>query len=250
MRIKKYAGSIYKRLNYLFSYQFDVYKRKGAYFLLNNQSMMDDSLIKFKDYEEDLLSFAEKTIKEDQITHFFDVGANLGYYTIRLGKIPPVQKIYSFEPHPSLYIQMSSNILINDLLAKWKGFNFALSDHTGKARIYYHPYYLGTTSLEKGWRTRSNHSVEIDLTPFDELIDVKGKRCFLKIDVEGSEVGVLDGMKKFLAENDVFMQIETENDKLQGVTSILEALGFTLKGHPSDNDYYFSNYTSGRGREA
>ncbi len=242
MKLRKYVGSIYKRVLGPLSYQFGIYRRKGAYFLLNKKSMMDETIIKFKHYEEDMIDYASKIITEDQLTHVIDIGSNLGYYTVRLGKIPTIKKVVSFEPLPSLYIQMSSNVLINALIDKWQGYNLALSDHSGKATLYYHPFFLGTSSLNKDWTERASHRVEVDVRAFDEVIEISGEHCFVKIDVEGSEISVLKGMKRFLSTNKAFIQVETTGDRLDEITSILNKEGYSLKGNPFKNDYYFSNY--------
>lgn len=242
MKLKKHMGSIYKRVNNLISYQYGVYKRKGVYLLLNKKSMMDEGLIKFKDYEDDLLLFAENTIDKDGLTHFIDIGANLGFYTVRLGMLAAIEKVLSFEPLPALYVQTSSNVLVNNILDKWQGFNIALSDYTGKAEFYYHPFYLGTSSLDEEWTDRASHSTEVEVKTFDETVQLMDKRCFIKIDIEGSEIGLLKGMQRFLSENKAFIQIETKPENLDEVTSLLANCSYSLKGNPFDNDYYFCNY--------
>lgn len=43
-----------------------------------------------------------------------DIGANVGYYTVRLGNVVgPTGKLYAFEPNPELYPYLLENIKIN-----------------------------------------------------------------------------------------------------------------------------------------
>lgn len=241
-RLRKYLGSIYKRIDALFPYPFRVYKRKGCLFLLNRSSMMDEGLIKFKEYEEDMIRFAQDTIVEKGITHFFDLGANLGYYTVRLGRLEQLASVVSFEPLPQLYLQVGSNVLINGLADKWQGHCCALSDRATRTKLHYHPFYLGTSSLDSEWTDRADHSVDVDVSVFDELVGVSGERCFVKIDVEGSEVGVIAGMQRFLSGNKVFLQVEAIEKNYRLIHEQLQALGYRQVGKPFDNDYYLSNF--------
>lgn len=240
--LRKHLGSIYKRLNRLIAYPYEVYRREGAYFLLNRNSFMDEGLIKFKPYEKDLIEGAVAAIRKHRITHLYDIGANLGYYTVLLGKEPQIEIINSFEPFPALQLQIGSNVLINGLVEKWQGFQCALGDKKGVAELFYHPFWLGMSSLDKAWVERSKYSTRVDLRVFDALVSTKGKRCFVKIDVEGAELAVLAGMQNFLHNNAVFLQIETVGERVGQVEDILQAAGYRLLGAASVRDMYFSNF--------
>lgn len=242
MTIRKYFGSVYKRLVRLFAYPYGVYKREGGYFLLNQYSSMDEALIKYKPYDKKLIKRAADIIDERRISNFYDIGSNLGYYTVLIGVLPKITRICSFEPFPALYHQVGSNVLINGIIDKWKGFCCALGAEPGVAELYYHPFWLGTSSLDKNWTPRSEHSVRVDICTFDSLIDVQRESCFVKIDVEGSELGVLEGMTRFLSDNEVYLQIETSGDQLADVQQLLEGVGFQMLGDASERDVYFSNF--------
>lgn len=240
--LRKLLGSIYKRINRLTAHPYQVYRRRGAYWLLNKHTSMDEAFIKFKPYEEDLIERAREVIRSHGITHLYDIGAHIGYYSVSLGMDPQIRAIRTFEPLPRLHLQVGANILVNELVDKWQGFGCALAEQPGKADIFFHPYWLGTSSLEQGWNERSQHSVQVDVRVFDQLVDARGERCFVKIDVEGSELRVLAGMTDFLKANQVFMQIETVGDKAAGVRQLLEELGYRLVDRPSAADCYFSNF--------
>lgn len=242
MMLRKHLGSIYKRLNRLFAHPFQVYRRQGAYFLLNQNSFMDEGLIKFKPYETELIAQAVAIIGRHRITHFFDIGANLGYYTVLLGRQPQITTIRSFEPFPALQLQIGSNVLINGLVDKWRGFQCALGEKEGEAELFYHPFWLGTSSLDRDWVQRSEYSIRVDVRPFDSLVDTRGERCFVKIDVEGTELAVLAGMQAFLRNNAVFLQIETTGERAAQVEAVLRDAGYRPAGRASGADLYFSNF--------
>lgn len=203
---------------------------------------MDEGIIKFKKYENELIENAKEIIKENNIKYFFDIGANLGFYSVLLGKLSNIEKIYSFEPLPVLYQQTSSNILINNLTSKWEGYNCALSDKKDRMELYYHPYFLGTSSLRRDWaNNRNTHSVEVDVRVLDDILDIRDKSCFVKIDVEGNEVEVIRGMQKFLSENRAYLQIESSPESIDTISDLLSASGYRIDGAPSGSDYYISN---------
>jgi FkbM family methyltransferase len=240
--LRKHLGSLYKRLIRMFAYPYQVYRRQGAYFLLNQHSFMDEGLIKFKPYETDLIAQAEAIIARHGITHFYDIGANLGYYTVLLGQQPQITTVRSFEPFPALQLQIGSNVLINGLVDKWRGFQCALGDSKGEAELFYHPFWLGTSSLDKDWVQRSEYSIRVDVHTFDSLVDTRGERCFVKIDVEGLELSVLAGMQGFLRNNTVFLQIETTGERAAQVEAVLHEAGYRPAGRASGADLYFSNF--------
>jgi len=240
--LRKTLGSIYKFVIRRVAYPYSVYKRLGAYWLLNKCTSMDEAFIKFKPYEEGMIEYASDAIKLRDIDCVYDIGANIGYYSVMLGLMSTVKSVWSFEPLPALHLQVGSNVLINGLVDKWHGFKCALGNRAGTEDIYFHPYWLGTSSLQQGWVGRSKESLSVSVEVFDEIISANGERCFLKIDVEGSEVSVLAGMQRFLRANDVFMQIEAAGENAAIVCQMLERLGYVLVGRPSEVDYYFSNF--------
>jgi hypothetical protein len=82
--------------------------------------------------------------------------------------------------------------------------------------------------------------LQVPAAPFDGLFVLAGKRCLMKIDVEGAELQVLAGMRRFLANNSLAMQIETTPKTRDAVITFMEQAGF---GHLGElgADAYFSN---------
>ena len=68
----------------------------------------------------------------------------------------------------------------------------------------------------------------------------------LKVDVEGSEIDVLNGLKKLLKNNKVFLQIEIFDKNYQKVNNFLKISNFKLDNKISSNsnyaDYYYKNF--------
>lgn len=126
---------------------------------------------------------------------FVDVGANVGAYTLLGGrKVGPSGRVIAIEPLPSTSRMLGLTVAINGLSDVVELHQCALGAQAGRATIY-----AGVTS---------GHSSMIH---FDELGDefdvevktgasVLGRRKprLIKIDVEGSELDVLEGLGAFV----------------------------------------------------
>jgi ribosomal protein L11 methylase PrmA len=61
---------------------------------------------------------------------FFDVGSNIGLFSIMAGKINPEMKVFAFDPSPGPFDYLSENVRINKL-ANLKPLQMALSNQNG-----------------------------------------------------------------------------------------------------------------------
>jgi len=154
----------------------------------------------FNNYELDEISFLTKLIKDCQV--IFDIGSNIGWYSIYLDKFNGVEKIHSFEPIPANFKKLNSNLELNNT-TKVLANNFGLSDSNEFLGMYYNSSLTGATSIKQN----------IDIC--DELIQCQFKKMddyvlennvnkidFIKIDIEGAELLALKGglysIQKFL----------------------------------------------------
>jgi len=122
---------------------------------------------------------------------FLDVGANVGYFSRLVARSFPKTVVHAFEPHPLTYQVLRMNTWeFGDQIQTWP---LALSNHRGTVALSTSPNNLGDT---KGVRSRDalRASVVAPSISFDELLaDI----CpdVVKIDVQGAEMAVLQGMK-------------------------------------------------------
>jgi len=141
-----------------------------------------------------------------------DIGANTGFYSAVLEDIVGADNLFIFEPLPHLYQQLKRRF------KKAHVFGFALSSKEGKQNIRV-PYIDG-----KRFDTRAtfNAHAEPDQTGFDEIevrlfpLDYIAKKVnfnsigFIKIDVEGHELDVLNGGIKTITQFKPLILIEIE----------------------------------------
>ena len=151
--------------------------------LIGNRSMEDGT------FECEEVEIVKKCLGEADI--FVNIGANIGYYcciALSYGK-PTV----AFEPIELNLKYLYKNIKANGWENDIEIFPVALSDKTGLIEIF-----GGGTgaSLIKGWAGTPERYVR--LVPSSTLSNVlgarfMGKKCFILVDIEGSEKSMLEG---------------------------------------------------------
>ena len=130
----------------------------------------------------------------------FDIGANIGYYSLLFASLSKEIRVHSFEPQPLCYHLLNSSILLNDF-GNIKLNNFALSNHKGVSEF----------SISQ--KCESSSFVDTEMSPLDKKIRVEVRKLddyvkendiekidLMKIDVEGSEKLVLEGSKDVLSD--------------------------------------------------
>ena len=80
------------------------------------------------------------------------------------------------------------------------------------------------------------------ITKIDNLIKVKKKNLYIKIDIENHEYYFLLGAKNLIKNNNIIFQIEIKKNKLK-IFNLLKSNGFKLLYNTSNEiDYFFSNF--------
>ena len=83
----------------------------------------------------------------------------------------------------------------------------------------------------------------MDAISIDRSFQVRDSLIFIKIDVEGHELEVMEGMSELIRLNKVFLQIECYPDKINALSKMLEKQDFHQLTN-IDNDHYFTNVKS------
>lgn len=63
---------------------------------------------------------------------FFDVGSNIGYYSLLAAKQNPDIQIHAFDPSPGPFFYLQKNIALNSLEGRVHAYDLALSDSNGE----------------------------------------------------------------------------------------------------------------------
>ena len=159
-----------------------------------------------------------------------DIGANIGYYTIRLAKKNSSSIIHSFEPMKTSYSYLKKNILANHIGSNVFTYNLALSENSGEIDFFIPPSNGTNASLLNVSENFNSKKVIIKTLTLDQWCkDQKIIPDFIKCDVEGSELLVFKGGKEIL-----------NNNKPLIFTELLRKWSKPYGYHPNDMIKFFN----------
>ena len=125
----------------------------------------------------------------------FDIGANVGLYSLIAACHPKPQHIYTFEPMPAVANVLHQNILVNQI-NNVSVHEIAVTDLNGEITFHIpiQPTYPVGSSINEDFRANSRAIIvqAVTLDTFVEQHNV-GKVDLLKIDTESTEPDVLRG---------------------------------------------------------
>jgi FkbM family methyltransferase len=158
--------------------------------------------------------FLHRHLKKSMV--LLDVGANQGEVTLFAAKRLTEGKVYAFEPLNDLFSLLNSNVALNGF-QNITTFNFGLSNQSATV-----PFYLGREGPgeNEGLGTmfqsvgRNRFVQNIALRTLDEVAVLNGisQIDFIKIDVEGAELMVLQGGRKTISAMRPVVMIEYSED--------------------------------------
>ncbi len=175
-----------------------------------------------------------------------DAGANVGYFTlIACDCVGREGRVFAFEPDPETFEVLFRNVEMNGYRPFCQCHGVALSSGRGTATFYRFSLHFGGNSLwHSGGSTTEFRDevseVEVQTTTFDDFVEdagITGKIDLVKIDTEGSEAHVVQGMRKTLAANQGIVllcefnanRIRSSNCDPDAAIDALLDQGFTLR---------------------
>lgn len=172
-----------------------------------------------------------------------DVGANTGQFAMSIHQIFPDAMLYSFEPLVDCYEELVVNL---DGIPKFKAFNLALGNITGKIEMYRNQYSASSSLLamkelhkESFPFTREEQVQKISIARLDDLADDLEIQMpiLIKLDVQGFEDQVISGGINTISKADIII-IELSVEQLyegqplfDSIYRTLFDLGFQYKGN-------------------
>lgn len=239
--LRKLHWSVLKRI-YRLRPRFAVYRRLGSRWLLDNRNWVDQQLIIRRPYEVAQLARCRDLADRHRISHFFDIGANFGLYSVLLSGASSIEAVEAFEPLPRNVHQLSANLYLNELDDRVTIHSLALSDQDARMELFVDGHSTGVSTLNPEGMARDaaayDSRIGVQTRALDSLTRLRDTAVLVKIDVEGAELQVLEGMQAFLAGNRVWLQIETTPDTIDKVETFMRKAGYTGAGRIGADSYY------------
>ena len=200
-----------------------ILNAKDFSWLIKARSDMD--YIARPNYEKELIPY----FKCDGV--FIDIREHMGKWTLFMSK--RASEVYSFEPNPSTYGYLKSNLLINNT-TNVHAVQSAVSDINGTVRFSPDPVDTGASMMADG-------DIEVPCTTLDSFTENIPHIGLIKIDAQEQEIRILNGAKKTLEKTDrVICEIsnKTEVEK-QGLFDYMALFRFSSTQLPTKIDYLF-----------
>lgn len=178
-------------------------------------------MLNFNDYEREELDMIDKILEILHAETFFDIGANVGYISIFVGKKHGDISVHSFEPVGMTYEMLEANVR-NNGMENIKTYNVGCSDKKGEFSFFCYPEGCGNSSMENLSGREDVREVKCRTDLLDSLYKDSGEERldFIKCDVEGAEFMALKGGKHVISEKKpvVFVELLRKWSKEFGYT--------------------------------
>jgi FkbM family methyltransferase len=170
----------------------------SAVTVLNPNDPVVSGALAFRIYEKSETAFLKRTFFPGMV--FLDIGANVGYYTALAGHAAgPAGRVLALEPDPESFTYLTQTIHANRL-TNVTSFQLAASDQVGSAQLYISANNRGDNRLYAN--ELASDVVTVGTTTVDALLQQVGIAVdVIKMDVQGAEGQVLNGMKGMLAQS-------------------------------------------------
>jgi FkbM family methyltransferase len=196
-------------------------------------------------YEPRTTDFLVDSLKPGDV--FVDVGASHGYFTlIAASRVGRAGRVYAFEPNPPVFRQLADHVRLNGFDDRVRLADIALADTNGEATFFVSRCATnsGLSSLKvteprvRAGVLSPQHSVRVTAETFDCWYGrtKPGSIAVVKIDVEGAEDRVFDGMTSTL-HSGAIRSIVCETEWDGGVPDRLAAFGYVARPLESTAGY-------------
>jgi FkbM family methyltransferase len=175
---------------------------------VNDRGISRD-LVFFGTREVDHKVILEEELKTGMVA--LDLGANIGYYAIMECKlVGPTGFVYCIEPHPTNFEQLKKNIKLNNLENNVELHQLGGSNVSSVEKMYVsaksNQHSLCDTRAEENIQNLSGDQATIDVktTTISDFRRGRKNIDFIRMDIEGFEIEVFEGMLPALDEDESF----------------------------------------------
>lgn len=170
---------------------------------------ISSELIMFKTHEPLTTKLLSKELKKGMTC--LDVGGNIGYYTLLESNIVGnTGKVIAIEPSPPNFEHLKKNLSIQDA-KNVDAYNFAAGDVDGEVNFLVYRESNGSFTIPDGETTNlPGDLIKVQAKRLDTFLDeLKINHVdFVRMDVEGYEHHIIEGMKNIIKNSKPMFQIE------------------------------------------
>jgi FkbM family methyltransferase len=124
-----------------------------------------------------------------------DIGSNIGYYPLIEARIvSPNGRVYAVEPDPRNYYLLRINVHLNNLSNIIETYRLAISEKSGQVKFYLSEL-SNLSSLIKPPKGKGHFALVKAMT-IDDFIKDKKMPNLIRMDIEGYECKVIDGISR------------------------------------------------------
>ena len=205
--------------------------------IVPNDVGISSELLVFKVHEPLTTKLISKLLKKGMVC--LDIGSNIGYYALLEHKIVGNEgKVIAIEPSPANYNTLKENVKLQNS-ANIENYNFAAGNKNGITKFVIDKRSNGCMTVPEGEEPIiPGEIIEVPIKKIDDFVDeIKLSQLdFLRMDVEGYEQYVFEGMNKTLEKFKPMIQIEI-HASIMGTETTIKLLE-TLKKQGYDILYY------------
>jgi FkbM family methyltransferase len=192
----------------------------AEFFVSDDRDLMQGSFTRGEFYEVEELLMLRDFLPRGGV--FVDVGANVGNHSVYLGKARMLRKIICFEPNPAVFRLLSLNVRLNCLYDHCELHEIALSNDLGNAK------FARPTHLSQGvGRLASMGEIDVRVERGD-VFCASSEPDVIKIDVEGHEVHVLNGMERTIRKHQPIVFVEVWDRNFDAFYEILHKFDYEV----------------------
>ena len=183
-------------------------------------------------YEQKALQIVAKHIAPGSVV--LDAGANIGNHTIFFAMICAAREVHSFEVMRETFKLLERNVRLNQL-QNVRLNNLGIGARTGRADLaYFGQGNIGGASIQSAGAGGTYEIVTVDGLELPAL-------DFLKIDVEGAHLDVLNGARETLARcrPRIWVELRANRNEREAGERLLTELGYRMVKELSRNDFLF-----------
>jgi FkbM family methyltransferase len=171
-----------------------------------------------------LTQFLARTLKPGMVA--VDVGANYGYYTVLFGQaVTSSGRVLAVEPNPRAADLLRETVLLNGLAGHTTVLQAALGPPGVTEGMLFIPSGEPKNALIVGHdRHRGGETTNVGVTTLDAAIADLPHVHLVKIDAEGAEIGIIEGMRDLIWRDRPHLVLEFNAARYPDARGFLEDL--------------------------